>query len=173
MMLLGVSDSLSTSNDNSQSSTHKSETEIVISKNTEAETELEIDIDSEAEIVIQESEEEYKASCNEYAYKDVLRNPEKYVGERIKVTIQISSIHEASWLNDTKYYFGYSETDYGWYGNEYAVFDERYDNSLKLLSEDVITVYGEIAEPEYTSSLIVASEELFSIKMRYVDLISE
>ena len=121
----------------------------------------------------QESEMDYKASCMEYKYKDVLRNPSDYVGQRVKVTVKISSVHEASWLNDTKYYFGSSETEYGWYGDRYAAFDERHDTSLKLLSDDVVTIYGEIAEPEYTSSFIVNSEELFTIKMKYCDLVSE
>lgn len=122
---------------------------------------------------VKETEEEYKASCNEYKYKDVLRNPSEYVGERIKITIKISNVHEESWLNECKYYFGYSESEYGWYGDRYGIFDKRYDESLKLLEDDVITVYGEISDPEYTSSLIVSSSEVFCIDMKYIDFISE
>lgn len=126
------------------------------------------------EEVIVETEEEYKESCQEYAYKDVLRTPEEYIGKRIKIRVQISSVHEESILNATKYYFAYSEGEYGWYsGDYYAIFDERFNNSLKLLSDDVIYVYGEIAESEYTSSLIVMSEEVFAIKMKYVELLEE
>ena len=99
------------------------------------------------EEVVVETEEEYKSSCEEYAYKDVLRNPEQYVGKRVKIPVMITSVHEESILNSTKYYFAYSEGEYGWYsGDYYAIFDERFDTSLKLLSEDVIYVYGEIAE---------------------------
>lgn len=126
------------------------------------------------EEVVVETEEEYKESCQEYAYKDVLRNPEDYVGKRVKIPVMISSVHEESILNSTKYYFAYSEGEYGWYsGDYYAIFDERVDNSLKLLSDDVIYVYGEIAESEYTSSLILMSEEVFAIKMKYVELLEE
>lgn len=126
------------------------------------------------EEIITETEEEYKASCEEYAYKDVLRNPEQYVGKRVKIPVMITSVHEESILNSTKYYFAYSEGEYGWYsGDYYAIFDERVDNNLKLLSDDVIYVYGEIAESEYTSSLILASEEVFAIKMKYVELLEE
>lgn len=126
------------------------------------------------EEVVVETEEEYKESCQEYAYKDVLRNPEDYVGKRVKIPVMITSVHEESILNSTKYYFAYSEGEYGWYsGDYYAIFDERVDNNLKLLSDDVIYVYGEIAESEYTSSLILASEEVFAIKMKYVELLEE
>ena len=125
--------------------------------------------------VPKETEEEYKDSCKSFKYKDVLRNPSDYVGKRAKIEIEISSVHEESLFNAGKYYFGYSKhEEYDMYtGDMYAVFDNRYDTSLKLLSEDIIVVYGEIAEPEYTSSIIVNSEELFCIDMKYVELISE
>lgn len=143
-------------------------TEITTEATTEATTEEKVELQEP-----EETEEEYRESCQEYKFKDVLRNPEDYVGKRVKITIQISSVHEESILNATKYYFGYSENEYGYYGDCYAIFDERENLDPKLLSEDVITVYGEIAEPEYTSSLILNSEEVFSIKMKYVDLIDE
>lgn len=121
-----------------------------------------------------ESEAEYKASCEEYKYKDVLRNPEYYVGERAKITVKISSVHEANWLNDRKYYFAYSNDEYDWWmGDRYGVFDARENQTLKLLEDDIITVYGEISDPEYTTSLIMSSSELFCIEMKYIDFISE
>ena len=123
-----------------------------------------------------ETEEEYKASCQEYKYKDVLRNPEDYVGQRVVVTVEISSVHSKDVLTPIKYYFANAETEPGsgyYWGDEYGIFDKRYDESLKLLDEDVIKVWGEISEPKETSSLIVNSEELFCIDMRYVELISE
>lgn len=121
----------------------------------------------------EETEEEYKDSCEEYNYKDVLRSPEDYVGKRIKITVKISTVHETSWLNDRKYYFAYSESEYGWYGDCYGVFDERAEQKPKLLADDTITVYGEISDPEYTTSLIVSGSELFCIDMKYIDFISE
>lgn len=119
------------------------------------------------------SEEEYKELCTEYDYKDVLRNPENYVGEKITITLRISSVHEAGFTNPTKYYFAYSKSDYGWYGDRYAVYDTRDEQDPKLLSEDIIIVWGEIADTAQTSSLILNSEELFVINMKYVEIIDE
>lgn len=121
-----------------------------------------------------ETEEEYKTTCEEYVYKDVLRNPEEYVGKRIKVTVKIASVHEASWLNNVKYYFAFTNDEYDlWFGDMYGVFDMREEQNPKLLEDDVITVYGEIAEPQETTSEIVKSEEVFCIDMKYIDFISE
>ena len=118
--------------------------------------------------------EEYISECQEYNYKDVLRNPSDFVGQKVKIVVKISSVHEATWLYNNKYYFANSEGEYGYFtGDRYAIIDKRYDNSLKLLDEDVILVYGEIAEPEETKSYIVNSQELFTIDMRYAELLDE
>ena len=125
-------------------------------------------------VIPQETEEEYKASCQEYKYKDVLRNPDNYVGQRIKITVKISTVHEESWLNDGKYYFAYSNDEYNWWaGDMYGIFDRRDVQDPKLLEDDIITVYGEISDPEQTTSLIVSSSEVFCIDMKYIDFISE
>ena len=133
---------------------------------------------SEVEIaeVPAETEEEYKASCQEYNYKDVLRNPNDYVGQKIVIEMEISSVHSEDILTPVKYYFGYTKDepdDTYYYGDFYAVFDKRYDTSLKLLDEDVIIVWGEISAPQETQSFIVNSEEVFCIDMKYVELIAE
>lgn len=122
----------------------------------------------------EEIEQEYKASCKEYKYKDVLRNPADYIGEKVKITVKISTVHEESWMNECKYYFTRSNDEYDWwYGDEYVIFDKREEQKPKLLEDDIITVYGEIADPEHTVSLIVSSSELFAIDMKYIDFISE
>lgn len=117
--------------------------------------------------------EELKAQCIDYKYKDVLRNPQDYVGQYVHVRVKISSVHEAGWLNDRKYYFAYTKDEYGWYGDRYGVYDCREEGSQKLLTDDVIDVWGVIADPQETTSLIVNSEELFVIDMLYSELISE
>lgn len=127
-------------------------------------------------IEIAETEEDYKNSCQEFNYKDVLRSPDDYVGKRICIEIKISNVFSEDWSTPIKYYFGYSKSDSDseyYYGDRYAVFDYRYDNSLKLLQDDVIIVWGEISKPQETTSLIVNSEEVFCIDMKYAELISE
>lgn len=126
------------------------------------------------EEVVSESEDEYKASCAEYNYKDVLRNPDEYVGKRVKITAKVSSVHDKGLLNPVKYYFVYSNDEYDmWLGDQYGVFEYREAEDPKILDDDVITVYGEISEPQETKSLIVNSQEIFCIDMKYAELISE
>lgn len=160
-------DNLETSD--SEIKTENSSSEVISTDEVSEEPTEEV---SEPEI----SEEEYKESCQEYDYKDVLRNPSDYVGKKIVIEMEISTVHSEDLLTPVKYYFGYTkdEPDDNYYlGDRYAVFDCRYDMSLKLLEDDVIIVWGEISEPQETSSLILNSEELFCIDMKYAELISE
>lgn len=118
------------------------------------------------------SKKEYIKKCKEYDYKKVLRNPDKYIGKKVKVRLKVSQVHEESILNASKYYFAYSNDEYDmWVGNEYAIMDMRDEEKPKILEDDIIEVYGEIAEPEQTKSLIMASSEVFSINMKYAKLI--
>lgn len=119
------------------------------------------------------SKKEYIAKCKAYDYKKVLRNPDKYIGKKIKVKLQISSVHKKGILTPTQYYFAYSKSDFGWYGDEYAIYETREKEKPKLLEDDIVMIYGEIGEPEDTMSLIVQSSEVFVINMKYATLVKE
>lgn len=144
------------------------------SKEVVAESTSEVQIDVSENKVPEESEEDYKASCSkDFKYKDVLRNPENYVGQRIVIDVKVSSVHKEGLLTPVEYYFARANDEYDWWlGDEYGVFNYT-DRNLKILDDDVIRVWGEISEPQETASIIVNSEELFCIDMKYVELISE
>lgn len=157
-----------------ESATDNPDAEKVTDEKTEEEKKAELKKEKAKK---KKQEKKFRESCEEYNYKDVLRNPDDYVGKKVKIEVKISSVHNESWLNSDKYYFARSredaEDDYFW-GDEYAVIDKREDtDDPKLLEDDVIMVYGTIAEPEETKSLILNSEEVFCIDMKYVDLLAE
>lgn len=122
------------------------------------------------------SEDEYKAMCEEYSYKEVIRNPENYVGKKIKITVKLQQEIEGGFIKTYTYYRAYDDTSgYGWYyDNEYAIYDDRVDTSLKLLLDDIIIVWGEIKEPvKITRALTKTTDEVFCISMKYAELIGE
>lgn len=89
--------------------------------------------------------EELKSLCKEIDYKSILRDPAAHFGEYVKITVQISQVVDASWSNGYKTgYRCYSDNSgYGvYFDDEYYIEDARPDGSVKLLSDDVITVYG-------------------------------
>lgn len=119
------------------------------------------------------SVDDYKAECKSYDYKKVLRNPDDYIGKKIKLTVKISTVSTESAFRP-KYYFAYTNDEYDmWWEDRYAIFDMRENKEPKLLEDDIIIVYGEISSPRETQSLIVNSEEVFCVDMKYVELIAE
>lgn len=128
---------------------------------------------SESQVVI--SEEDYKSSCKEYDYKEVLRNPSQYIGEKIVITAEIYGSFSYDTLTTTeRYYFCYTETEPGngyFWGNEYAVFDCRINDDTKLLESDVVKIYGEIIQPQKEFYHIISSNDVFCIDMKYVEII--
>lgn len=109
--------------------------------------------------------------CKNYSYKKVMRNPEKYIGKKIKLKCQISQISEDSWFTQG-FLRCYSYSGYDIYADdEYVVLDKRTSKSPKLLTDDIITVYGTIEEPEeMTRALTGTKDTVFTINMKYVKI---
>ena len=124
----------------------------------------------------QESEEEFKASCQEFSYKSLLRTPDDYIGQRIVLTAEVKQIMSGGWFDDNKYYRVQTDNDgRDWYiDDEYYMYDGRPEGSLKILEEDVIKIYAEfIGLEEVHRAITGASEEMPAIRARYIELISE
>lgn len=120
-----------------------------------------------------ESKKDYLKSCKKYDYKSLLRTPDDYIGKRIKVKLKIYQTIESSFFDDTVYYRCYTDNnDYGLYfDDEYYIADCRNDSDLKLLDDDIITVYGEYTGAEsITRALTLTEDSVPSINMYYVKL---
>ena len=142
----------------------------VNSSNTQTEKETKEEITTKKPTP-EEIEQEYKNTCQQYNYKDVMRKPDDYVGKKIKIMLQVSTIK-----NDGDYCFAYSDSDDSgyFYDDKYAVYDKRVSKDFKLLKDDVIIVYGEIKKPQKLSTLIFFDGgEIFTIDAKYIDLVDD
>lgn len=118
------------------------------------------------------SKKNFIKECKQYKYKNLMRNPDKYSGKKIKLTCQIYQVLE-SW--GTLYYNVSTNNEYDVYlGDNMIVYDERKDTEKpKLLEDDIITVYGTFDGLEkQTSALLGTKSEYPAIKMKYVELIN-
>lgn len=110
-------------------------------------------------------------ACKKYNYKKVMRKPDKYIGKKIKLKCQINQISEDG-LFTQGFLRCYSYSGYDVYAdNEYVVFDKRSSKSPKLLTDDIITVYGTIEKPEKMTRALTGTEDtVFTINMKYVKI---
>lgn len=122
------------------------------------------------------SEEDYKAECQTVDYKELCRYPEKYEGTKVVVKVKVSQIIDANFSGSEKAWRTYTDNSgYGFYADdEYYMLDKRGGDAVKILEDDIITVYGEFTGLEkITRALTSTTDELPRIEVKYADLVEE
>lgn len=127
-----------------------------------------------------QSKEDYIADCLELnkdlGYKDLLRNPDNYVGQKVKVIVKISQIMDQSLFSSAKYYFGRTDNNgHGWYFDDEICFtDGRIDDDMKILEDDIVVIYGEfVGLKEFNRALTGSSTEMPVIEFKYIELVED
>lgn len=101
------------------------------------------------------SESEFKDSCKEYEYRDLIRNSDAYYGEPIKVKVCINqdlgdstynamsqSKDDIDLENEMKAYGeSINESDY-FSGGQFLLTDYRESDTTPIVENDIVTVYG-------------------------------
>lgn len=119
------------------------------------------------------SEDDYKAECQTVDNKELCRYPEKYEGTKIVVKVKVSQIIDANFSGSEKAWRTYTDNSgYGFYADdEYYMLDKRGGDAVKILEDDIITVYGEFTGLEkITRALTSTTDELPRIEVKYADL---
>lgn len=131
---------------------------------------------SVASVVPEISEDDYKAECQTVDYKELCRYPEKYEGTKIVVKVKVSQIIDANFSGSEKAWRTYTDNSgYGFYADdEYYMLDKRGGDAVKILDDDIITVYGEFTGLEkITRALTSTTDELPRVEVKYADLVEE
>lgn len=83
--------------------------------------------------------ETYKEECEEIKYNDLARNPDDYIGQKIKVTVEISQVLNGAYMGyeDYSYKRGKTYLDKLW-EISYGLPDE----GSRILENDLVTFYG-------------------------------
>lgn len=118
------------------------------------------------------SKEEFIASCEDIPYKTLARNPDEYKGHRIKLTVKVLQVIQGGLFDNSEYYRVSTDGEYGFYdGDEYFMYDET-DKSIKILQDDVLTVYAECNGTETVKRAFTGTkEDVVSIKAMYIELL--
>ena len=105
-----------------------------------------------------------------------MRNPDDYVGQKFKITVQIFSASDS--ITNGRYYKAYTDDGSGSYFDKMIwIFDKRDEDSdgyVKLLEEDIVTFYGEFTGlQESENSLTDEKTEDMSLNIYYADIVQE
>ena len=122
------------------------------------------------------SEDAYKPQCRQMDYKELFRYPDKYKGTKVMVKVRVAQIVSANFSGSRKAWRAYTDNSgYGFYADdEYYMLDKRGGDAVKILEDDIITVYGEFTGLEkITRALTSTTDELPRIEVKYADLVDE
>lgn len=121
------------------------------------------------------SKRDFITLCEEIPYKTIARNPDNYIGTKIKLTVKVTQILQGGWLDDNEYYRVYTNDEYNmWLGDEYFMYDDRVDKSPKILEDDVLIIYGECdGTTTVKRALSNTNEDVVAIRAKYIDILEE
>lgn len=114
-------------------------------------------------------EKEFKESCKKYTFKEIARNPEKYVGKKMKFTGEVIQVSEG-WFDSVDIRLNITKNEYGWYEDTiYCTYTYK-EGEGKILEDDIVTIYG-TCEGDYTyTSVMGASITLPKINIEYITI---
>ena len=123
------------------------------------------------------SEEKFKKSCQKFDYKKIARNPDEYMGQNFKVTVQIYSVSEGSLFTEA-YMKVYTDDGSGTYfDNMIYLFDEQDKDSksyVNILEDDVVTVYGTFEGMEDSTNFLNGEKSKdIALHIKYAKLVKE
>lgn len=142
--------------------------------NNSVETKTESNSSKQSKLTV----EELKELCQEFDYKKVARTPDDYKGQYFKMDVKIFSASSGRMFSSyDRSYKANLPAEYGYYGDMIYLLDNR-DTSdpdyIKILDDDVITVYGRFDRMVETTNMITKEKgEEVAIEILYVELISE
>lgn len=130
-------------------------------------------------IEIDESQKEtlYKQACQKANYIDLARSPDVLKGQKVKVSGKVIQVIEAS---SSQYYCVYRVdiTHHGdastysieYYDDTILVLYDGYGKPVRILEDDIITIYGEYQGLDSYESVLGATITLPKIFAEYIDI---
>ena len=125
----------------------------------------------------EDPEKEFKKSCQKFNYKKIARNPDKYMGQNFKVTVQIYSVSEGGLFTEA-YMKAYTDDGSNTYfDNMIYLFDEQDKDSksyVNILEDDVVTVYGTFEGMEDSTNFLNGEKSKdIALHIKYAKLVKE
>lgn len=111
----------------------------------------------------------FRESCIELNYKDILRQPKNYQNEHVKFDGFIKSVKKLS-VSSSNYIYEV-ETPYGICN----ITDDRLNTNIRLLKDDKITIYGLFNDIkiDFEEDTNIISSESLNITAYVIDFIDE
>lgn len=114
--------------------------------------------------------DDFKSQCKTIPYSDLMRTPDDYKGEYIKLEVQISQV-----LSSDLHYVCYTKgkddsKEYGYYGDQFSVYDNRAEKEPKIIEDDFATIYGIYGGTESVTTVFGETKDAPIINLIFIEL---
>ncbi|HHT02889.1 MAG TPA: hypothetical protein GX005_01030 [Bacteroidales bacterium] len=130
--------------------------------------------EKEPEQTEEEKEEEeektrktYIGSAEEFGYKDIAREPDKYEGKIAKFTGEVTQVVEAT-FGDPAYRISVNENEYGLWEDVIYVTYKVKDGDVRILEDDIVTIYGELKGLQKYETVLGNKMSIPSLAAKYI-----
>ena len=128
--------------------------------------------DANNKLIKEKAKDGFKKACGSYKYKEIFRNPDKYLSKKAKITGEVIQVLEQS-ENGVDYWVlrvNMTKDKYGYYDDTILIMIEKSAINGRIIEDDIFTFYGLLSEPVTYETIFGASETVPSMLAYYGDL---
>lgn len=116
------------------------------------------------------TEDEYKASCESVAYKDIARLPDDYKGKQVVFTGEVIQVQESSWSKSTIYRINVTKDQYGYWDDTVYVTYKLPEGAPRILEDDIVTFYGQCEGTHTYETVLGSNITIPAVSATYIDI---
>lgn len=109
-------------------------------RDEEAEREKKAKEEQEAKEKAEKEQKEYKEQCESYTYKEIFRNPDDYIGKKMKITGKVIQVIDNGFQWQLR--VNMTKDKYGYYDDTIYVTISKSNFNGRILEDDIITFWG-------------------------------
>lgn len=94
-------------------------------------------------VLDEQAKSEYMAQCETITFKELARNPDSYVGKKLKIKGEVIQVSEGSVTTSLR--INMTQGSYGYWTDTIYATVVIPDGNDRILEDDIITIYGECA----------------------------
>lgn len=114
-------------------------------------------------------EDMYKQSCEEYAYEDVVRYPQKYIGEKAYFKCKVWQVSERE--NEVILLVDVIDPGSGTAGSLYVYYERKSSDVPRILEDDFIKMWGELDGLKTYENILGQSITMPRFNLRYYSIV--
>lgn len=123
------------------------------------------------------SKEDFIASCQEYTYEEIARDPDQYKGKNAKFTGQVIQVQEDGddvimrvSITKNEYDYGDGDSDVFYEDPIYVEYTQKSNSESRVLENDIVTLYGTLGGLMTYESIFGEQISIPSINAEYIEI---